>query len=554
VAPDQIQLTWTASTGGPSGYLIERSPDNSTWTQVTTTTGGNSVLVTDGGLTPNTTYWYRARAYNANGNSGYSNVASTPTQSGTLNNLFADNFDSASLGSSWSLVGGSWAQSGGLLQQTSTANGDPRKAMVSGLGSLADIEITARVRVDSWTNGDYARAGVGLYTNSSGQGYNVLFHNNTSTVQFLDDGVAWGNSYSFNWTVGTWYWFQLMEQGGVLYGKIWADGSSAPNSWMFTQSGWSDRSSNGMPALNGGSTGASTGATASFDVVSVVNPDNNSGPPGTPPSLTATTVSSREIDLSWPDVSNEAGFKVERSPDGSTWTQIGTTPAGVTTYGDPGLTPTTTYFYRVRAFNGFGNGGYSPTANATSGTPLFSDNFNGSTIGPSWTLVGGTWSQSPGVLSQTSTANGDPRKAMVTSQAFPSAVMITGQVEVNSWTSGDYARAGVGLYTNSSGQGYNLVFHNDTHTVQFLDDGVTWGNSFSFSWTPGTWYWFVLEQKNGVLYGKIWAVGTSAPTSWMFTQSGWTDRSSGAPALNGGDTGSGSSTASFATVTVDNAF
>jgi hypothetical protein len=319
---------------------------------------------------------------------------------------------------------------------------------------------------------------------------------------------------------------------------------------MFTQAGWTDRSPSGAPALNGGDTGVG-GSTASFDGVSVTGPDLT--PPGAPTSLTATAVSASQINLSWPDVSGEAGFKVERSPDGSTgWTKIGSTAAGVLTYSDTGLTPNTTYFYRVRGTNLAGDGGYSPVASGTTLAHLFSDNFSGPTLGSAWTTVGGSWSQSGGVLSQTSTASGDPRKAMVTGVSFPADVSITAEVRVDSWTNGDYARAGVGLYTNAAGEGYNLVFHDDTHTVQFLDDHVRWGNSYSFSWTVGTWYWFQLEDQGGVLYGKIWADGTTEPTAWMFTQAGWTDRSpSGAPALNGGDTGVGGSTASFANVTVD---
>ena len=91
------------------------------------------------------------------------------------------------------------------------------------------------------------------------------------------------------------------------------------------------------------------------------------------------------------------------------------------------------------------------------------------------------------------------------------------------------ARAGVGLYTNTStGDGYNLVFHG-TNQVQFLDDGVAWGNSYTFDWQVGTWYWFQLEENNGTLYGKVWAAGTAEPQNWMFQQTGWTDRTSSAP-------------------------
>ncbi len=59
----------------------------------------------------------------------------------------------------------------------------------------------------------------GLYPDAgNGSGYNLIFHG-TNQVQFLDDGNAWGNTYSFNWQVGTSYWFQLAEITGLSKGR-----------------------------------------------------------------------------------------------------------------------------------------------------------------------------------------------------------------------------------------------------------------------------------------------------------------------------------------------
>ncbi|MCU0437357.1 MAG: M43 family zinc metalloprotease [Raineya sp.] len=94
----------------------------------------------------------------------------------------------------------------------------------------------------------------------------------------------------------------------------------------------------------------------------------SSSPPTTPSGLTATAVSSSQINLSWTDnATNETGYKVERSPDGSTgWAEIaGSLPAGTTSYSNTGLTANTTYHYRVRANNGTLNSAYSNVANAT---------------------------------------------------------------------------------------------------------------------------------------------------------------------------------------------
>jgi hypothetical protein len=88
--------------------------------------------------------------------------------------------------------------------------------------------------------------------------------------------------------------------------------------------------------------------------------------PAAPSGLTATAVSSTQIDLTWTDNSgfNEDGFKIERLQNGNTWAQIGTVGAGVTTFANTGLTPNKTYTYRVRAFNVLGNSAYSNTASA----------------------------------------------------------------------------------------------------------------------------------------------------------------------------------------------
>ena len=90
-------------------------------------------------------------------------------------------------------------------------------------------------------------------------------------------------------------------------------------------------------------------------------------PPAAPSNLAATANSASQITLNWTDNSaDETGFKVERSPDGSTaWTQIATPAANVTSYADTGRSAVTTYFYRVRATSAAGDSAYTSTVSAT---------------------------------------------------------------------------------------------------------------------------------------------------------------------------------------------
>jgi|GEM_PF-728713 len=88
--------------------------------------------------------------------------------------------------------------------------------------------------------------------------------------------------------------------------------------------------------------------------------------PAAPTGLTAIAASSSKIDLSWTDNSNnETGFQIERSADGTNFTFIASATPEATGYSDTGLSPVTTYHYRVSAAGTAGNSAYTNVANAT---------------------------------------------------------------------------------------------------------------------------------------------------------------------------------------------
>jgi subtilisin len=91
-------------------------------------------------------------------------------------------------------------------------------------------------------------------------------------------------------------------------------------------------------------------------------------PPAPPNNLQASTVSSSQINLSWEDhSSDETGFRIERCQDAgcSIFGSIATLGANVTAYNNTGLNGSTTYRYRVVAFNAGGDSTPSSVAEAT---------------------------------------------------------------------------------------------------------------------------------------------------------------------------------------------
>jgi hypothetical protein len=79
-ATNQINLAWTDTSGGvATGFRIERAiASTGPWLQINTTASGLTNY-SDKALPLGSTWYYRVRAFNAGGNSSYSNIASATT-------------------------------------------------------------------------------------------------------------------------------------------------------------------------------------------------------------------------------------------------------------------------------------------------------------------------------------------------------------------------------------------------------------------------------------------------------------------------------------------
>ncbi len=116
-------------------------------------------------------------------------------------------------------------------------------------------------------------------------------------------------------------------------------------------------------------TAGNSGYTA---VASATTQASTPSTPSAPTALAVTVASSTQLNLTWTDnANNEDGFRIERSTGASTtYSEIATVGANVTSYANTGLTASTQYNYRVRAYNATGNSVYTAVVSATTSTTI----------------------------------------------------------------------------------------------------------------------------------------------------------------------------------------
>ena len=78
-APGSSNLSWADNSNNEDGFKIERGPSTTgPFTQIGTVLS-DTKSYTDSGLADATTFCYRVRAFNASGDSGYTNVVCATT-------------------------------------------------------------------------------------------------------------------------------------------------------------------------------------------------------------------------------------------------------------------------------------------------------------------------------------------------------------------------------------------------------------------------------------------------------------------------------------------
>jgi hypothetical protein len=198
--------------------------------------------------------------------------------------------------------------------------------------------------------------------------------------------VADGTSQQFSATAVDQFGRPLVTQPSFTWTEAAGSAGSVSSTGLYTAP-----SSGSGTATVQASAGGVTGTASVTTVVAA---------PAAPTNLSATASSSSSIKLSWTGSAGATSYLIERSPNGSTWTQIGTTTSTTTSYTDTGLASGTTYYYGVVASNSAGNSPAGNTASATTAavappaapTNLTAKATSSSKIALSWTGVAGATS------------------------------------------------------------------------------------------------------------------------------------------------------------------
>jgi chitinase len=402
----QINLTWSDNSNNETLFRIERSTDGgNNWSSLTTVSA-NATTYSNTGLSASTTYHYRVRAENANGNSGYSNTANATTQgTGTVPN--APGSLSASATSS-SQINLSWSDNSNnetLFRIERSPNGSSSWTSISTVGSnvttFSNTGLSAsttyhyRVRAENSTgNSGYSNT-ASATTQTTGTSVNLALNksvtvSSTETADFTGpkavDGstsTRWASSYSdaqfLTVDLGASSTItKIVLNWEAAYGRSYRietsnDGTSFSTLVTQTNSdGGIDEYTVSTSARYVRMQGVTRATQWGYSLweFEVWGSQGTVTTPAAPSNLSASAASTSQINLTWTDnASNETTFRIERSPNGSSnWESIATVNANITAYSNTGLAASTTYHYRVRAENASGNSGYSNSASATTQT------------------------------------------------------------------------------------------------------------------------------------------------------------------------------------------
>ena len=382
----QINLSWTAPSnngGAPiTGYRIETSTNaGTTWSEQEDDTESTATAYEHTGLIPGTTYHYRVSAINSAGTGTPSTVNNATTEAISApqapTGLDAQVQGRTQINLSWTAPsdnGG--AVITGYRIETSTNAGTTWSEQEDDTESTATTyEHTGLI---PGTTYHYRVSAI----NSAGTGTPSTVNNATTEAisapqapTGLDAQVQGRTQINLSWTAPsdnggaaiTGYRIETSTNAGTTWSEQEDDTGSTATAYEHTGLMPGTTYHYRVSAINS----AGTGTPSNIDHAAT----STATQPDAPTGLSATASGRTQINLSWTAPSNNGGaaitgYRIETSTNaGTTWSeQDGNTESTATAYEHTGLTPGTTYHYRVFAINSAGTGNPSNVDNATTST------------------------------------------------------------------------------------------------------------------------------------------------------------------------------------------
>jgi hypothetical protein len=365
VSSSQIKLTWVDTNSNETGYLVERSLSSSSGFVQIASLPQNTQIYYNTGLAAATLYYYRVRAVKNGAYSAYSNVVSARTLS-TLSpptSLTASAASSSQINLTWIdtnstetgyLIERSLSSSSGFVQIASLPQ-NTQSYSSTGLAAAT----TYYYRVRAVNNGAYSTYSNVASARTLSTGSIPAAPSNLTAAAASSSviTIAWKDN-STNETA-----FRVER----------APASAGP--WTYigatTLTGYGDSGLLAATLYYYRVAAYNSYGTSAYSNTASATTQGTTSLPSAPSSLSASAVSSSQVNLTWRDNStNETAFKIERSTSTVSWAQIATVGSNVTSYSSTGLSASTTYSYRVRATNTAGDSAYSNTASATTSAAL----------------------------------------------------------------------------------------------------------------------------------------------------------------------------------------
>src|SRR5438552_1850677 len=339
----QIHLSWTASSGAVTSYLVERcqEPGCSNFAQVGTST---STAFMDTGLFASKRYTYRVQASGPGGLSAYSNAASATTQAPppptAPSNLTAAAASSSQINLSWTASSGAVTS---YLVERCQEPGCSNFAQVGTSTSTAfmDTGLFAS-RTDTYTSEPQSPDGLGACSNAASA--TTQAPPPPTAPSNLTAAAASSSQINLTWTASSSFPTRrssdlCQEPGCSNFAQVGTSTSTAfMDTGLFASKSYTYRVQASGP---GGLSAYSNAASATTQAPP---------PPTAPSNLTAAAASSSQINLSWTASSGAVtSYLVERcqEPGCSNFAQVGTSTS--TAFMDTGLFASKSYTYRVQA-------------------------------------------------------------------------------------------------------------------------------------------------------------------------------------------------------------